>query len=109
MSGILASDIPAVGELLESHEGRAGANGVIGAAMHELQQLHRELDVAQATGSELHLTRGGVGTKRRLDAATHRLHVLNEPGALPSRPHERREGLDVVLPEREVTSNRSRL
>ena len=44
---VLAADVAARRELLERDQRRAAADAVVGAAVHELQQLHGELDVAQ--------------------------------------------------------------
>ena len=50
-----AIDVAAVGELLERVERRRRADRAVGAAVHELQQLHRELDVADAAAAALQL------------------------------------------------------
>ena len=76
--GVLAPHVAAGGQGREAVEGRAGAQGLVGSAVHELQQLHRELDVAQPAGAELELA---VGLGRRdvlLDTAAHGLHVVDE-------------------------------
>ena len=53
--GVLRVDVPPVGHLAERVERvRAPQCGVV-PAVHELQQLHRELDVADATPTALHL------------------------------------------------------
>ena len=50
----------------------------VGPAVHELQELDGELDVAQAAATELELTVGLLGRHVLLDAPTHRLDVLDE-------------------------------
>ena len=47
----------------------AGAQRLVGPAVHELEQLHRELDVAQPAGAELELA---VGLGRGMCCSTRR-------------------------------------
>ncbi len=53
---VATPDVPALGQRSQRLERRGAAQLGIGPAVHELQQLHGELDVAQATGTELELT-----------------------------------------------------
>ncbi len=57
--------------------------------MHELQQLHAELDVAQPAGPQLELAVGLAGGHVLLDPAAHRLDVLDEVLAAGGLPDER--------------------
>ena len=55
LGGVGRVDVAAVGEVLERVERRRRADARVGATVHELQQLHRELDVADATATALDL------------------------------------------------------
>ena len=71
----------------QRHQGGRESAGLVGPAVHQLQQLHRELDVAQAAGAELELA-VAIGLRDVvLDPAAHRLHVVDERLALRRRPH----------------------
>ena len=56
--GVGALDVAAVGELVQRVEGRGRAHGGVVATVHELEQLHRELDVADAAATALELAVG---------------------------------------------------
>ena len=51
---------------------------VVGQPVHELQQLHGELDVAQAARAELELHVDLVGRDVLGDALAHALHDVDE-------------------------------
>ena len=70
--------------------------------MHELEQLHRELDVAQAARSELELPGPLVGSDVLFDAPPHGLHVADEVRSACGAPHHRRDGLRVRLAQLRV-------
>ncbi len=74
--------------------------------MHELQQLDRELDVAQAAAAELEFALAQFGGHELLDAPAHRLHLGHERIPLGRRPHHRTECLDVAATEIEVAGHR---
>ena len=106
---VLAPHVAAGGERGQPVERGAGAQGLVGPSVHELQQLHRELDVAQAPGAELELA---VGLGRRdvlLDPAAHRLHVVDEVGPARRLPHHRLHRIAVGLPDSEVPRDRAGL
>ena len=69
------------------------------AAVHQLQQLNRELDVAQPAGAEFDLAGPHACGHVLDDAPAHRLHLGNEVLALARRPHHRHQRLDVLLAE----------
>ena len=46
--GVGPAHVAAVGQRRQRGQGGRAADGVVAAAVHQLQQLHRELDVAQA-------------------------------------------------------------
>ena len=73
---VAPADVAAVDQGLQRPQRGGAAQRVVAAAVHELQQLHRELDVAQTAGAELELA---VPVLRRdvLDA---------RGGASPERP-----------------------
>ncbi len=56
--GVLAADVSPVGERSEPVQRRAGPERLVRPAVHELQQLDGEFDVAQATAPELELAIG---------------------------------------------------
>ena len=103
--GVLAPDVAPGGQRGQPVERGAGAQRLVGAAVHELEQLHRELDVAQPAGAELELAVGlgrrgcaarpaGASPARRrrscsrLDGLPH--HRLHGVAVAPARPRGRR-------------------
>src|SRR5690606_17419114 len=106
---VLASHVPAGGELAERGERAAAADRLVGATVHELEELDRELDVAQAALAQLELAVRLRSGHVVLDAAAHRLRVLDE--VLPARrgPHERRDRVLVRTPQVSVPRDRARL
>ena len=77
--------------------------------MHELQELHRKLDVTQATRPELDLA---IRVRRRHvfeHSTSHCLDVGDESFALRRSPDERGNRVDIRPPERGVAGNGSRL
>ena len=75
--------------------------------MHELEQLDRELDVAQPARAELELALGLVGGDVVDDPAPHRLGVLDEPLALDRAPDHRLDHVDVLPAQVEVAGHRA--
>ncbi len=76
--GVGAADVALVGQGGQGGERGGDAEPLVGPAVHELQQLDGELDVAQAPGAELELAARHVLGQRVDDPAAHRLHVLDE-------------------------------
>ncbi len=74
----------------------------VGAAVHELQQLDAELDVAQTARAELELTGGLPVGHVLLDPPAHRLDVLDEVVAAGGAPHEGGDRALVGLAQLEV-------
>ena len=73
--GVVPADVAALGQRGQRRQGGRAAQRLVGAAVYQLQQLDRELDVAQAAGAELDLPwrlvrRAGVATTRRRMACT---------------------------------------
>ena len=101
-----------VAELSECGEGRqrsALVDAVVGRAVHELQQLHRELDVADAAGPELDLHVDLIGRDVLRDSLAHALHGLDEALATRTRPDLRRDTGDVPAAELEISGEGPRL
>ncbi|CAB4946619.1 unannotated protein [freshwater metagenome] len=104
---VVAADIPPRGERLERGERRGASQHHVSAAVHQLQELHRELNVAQPAGTQLDFA---VNLTRRdvlLDPASHCLHIGDEVVAVGGRPHPRQRGADVVVSERTVAGARA--
>ncbi|CNG87318.1 Uncharacterised protein [Mycobacterium tuberculosis] len=95
---VVAPDVAAPRQGLQRVEGGPAAQGLVGAAVHELEQLHRELDVAQPARPELQLPFGvgGAPVQVGLDAAPHGLDVLDEALALGGLPHDRGDRVEVA-------------
>src|SRR5690606_40685895 len=70
------ADVAALGESVERVEGRTLPDPVVHLAVHELQQLDRELDVAPTARSELELHDDLVGGEVLQHALPHPLHRL---------------------------------
>jgi hypothetical protein len=96
LGGVVAADVPVRRQRLQCLQGVRAAQPVVGPTVHELEQLHGELDVAQPTRTELELAAPRVGRQCRLDPSAHLLHVDHEVVATGSRPHERRDGHGVL-------------
>ena len=107
--GVGAADIALVGEGGQGGERGGDAQPLVGPAVHELQQLDGELDVAQAAGAELELAARHVLGERVDDPAAHRLHVLDEVLPLRDPPHQRRDRVRVPLAEEQVARCGARL
>ena len=104
--GVVAADVPAGGEGGQAVEGGAGAQRLVGAAVHELEELHRELHVAQPTWPELDLAVGLGRGDVLLDPATHGLHVVDEVLAARRLPHHGLHGIAVRLSDTGVPGDR---
>ena len=95
LGGVVAADVAVGRQRLERLEGVGAAQRLVGAAVHQLQQLDGELHVPQAAGPELELAVAVRGRQRLLDPAAHLLHVDHEVVALrrlptPAAPSPRR-------------------
>ena len=82
------------------------AERLVAAAVHQLEQLDRELDVAQPTHPELELPVGLAGRDGLDDPAPHGLHVADEPVASGDAPDEGGDQLDELLAELQVAGHR---
>ena len=69
--GILTPDVSARREVRERGECVARADGLVGAPMHELEQLDREFDVAQSALAEFQFAVGLGDRDVGLDACPH--------------------------------------
>ena len=106
VGAVVTPDVAAARERGQRVEGRRRPQGGIGAAVHELEQLHGELDVAQSAAAELELAVGVIGTDVLLDAAAHGLDVGDEVGAARGGPHHGRDRLGVGLAQLGVAGHR---
>ena len=76
---VVAPHVAVAGQVGERAQGGRGADLLVDPAVHQLQQLDGELDVAQAAAAQLELA---LGLRRRdvvLDAAAHGLHLADQP------------------------------
>lgn len=96
LGGVGAADVAAGGEGVQGVEGGAGVQGGVAAAVHELEQLDGELDVAQAAGAEFELAVDLGGGDVVDDAAAHLLDVGDEVLAFGGLPDQRAYGGDVL-------------
>ena len=67
--------------------------------MHELEELHGELDVTQAAGAQLDLPPGLRRGQGLFHPAPHGLDVFDEVFPLGGMPDHGGERVDVLLPE----------
>lgn len=105
LGGVGAADVAAGGQGVEGVEGAAGVQGGVAAAVHELEQLDGELDVAQPAGAEFELPVDLGGRDVVDDAAAHLLDVGDEVLAFGGLPDQGRYGRDVLGAERLVAGD----
>ena len=106
---VVPADVPAVGERGQRFDGRRHVQRLVVASVHQLQQLHGELDVAQAAGAQLEFARAHRGRHQLLDPAAHRLHLGYEILTLAGGPHHGLESLDVAPAQIHVADGGPRL
>ena len=102
-------DVPTLAQRVQRRQRLRDAQRLVSPAVDELQQLHRELDVAQAAAAQFDVALGDPGRDVLDDPPAHRPHVGDEPGALGGRPHHRGDDIAVGGAERSVPGDRSRL
>ncbi len=93
--GVVPPDVAAGRQRHERGQRAAHPQRRIDAAVHHLEQLDGELDVAQAAAAELELPLGLRGRDVGLDPAAHGLHLADEARPVAGRPDERPERVDV--------------
>ena len=106
---VVAADVAALAERGQRVDRRRHVQRFVVAAVHQLQQLDRELDVAQPTGTEFDLAGPHSCGHVLDDAPAHRLHLGNEVLPFARRPHHRHQRIDVLLAELSVTDRGPRL
>ena len=107
--GVVAADVAAVAQRFQRGQGRRDPKRLVAAAVHELEQLHRELHVAQPARAELDVALRDVDRDVLEHPAAHRAHVGDEAVAFGGRPDHRRDRVDVRLAQREITGDRTGL
>ncbi len=86
---LVGLDVPAGGELRERVERGGGADGRVVPAVHELEELHRELDVADAAAPPLHLAvREAAALHLSLRPGLHGPHRANRVRVEDLRPDD---------------------
>ena len=103
------ADVPLGDERVERIERSALADPVIREPVHELEQLHREFDVADAAGSELELVRHVRRRNVLRDALAHPLDAVDEVLACRAGPDLRLDRAHIGLAERGIPGDRARL
>ena len=103
------ADVALGDEGVERREGAALTDPIIGQAVHELEQLHGELDVADAAGAELDLVGDLAGGNVLGDPLAHALHAVDEVLARGARPDLGLNGGHVRLAELQVSGDRAGL
>ncbi len=87
--GVVGGDVPAAGHLGQGGQGGGRAQLGVGAAVHELEGLHRELDVADAARAALDVALGSTlpAQLRRRPVAqrSQRPQVVRRPPPTPQR------------------------
>ncbi len=78
LAGLRAHDVAGVREGHQRRERAAVPDGLVALAVHELEELHRELDVADPARPELDLLVQLVGRDVVRDARAHPLHLPDE-------------------------------
>ncbi len=86
---VVPTHVPVGGECLQRREGGSGADPRVGPAVDELEQLDRELDVAQAAAPQFELPVGLAGRDVVEHPAAHGAGGVHEAVALGGRPDER--------------------
>ena len=109
LGGLLTADVAAFGECREGGQRAGLVDRVVGRTVHELQQLHGELDVAKPSGSELDLHVDLVGGDVLGDPLAHALHRLDESLATRTRPDLGRHAGRVACAEFGIAGERPRL
>ena len=87
LGAVGAADVAAADQRPQPHQGAGQPQVGVGPAVHQLQQLHRELDVPQPAGAELELPVPLPLRDVVLDPAAHGLHVVDERLPAGRRPH----------------------
>ncbi len=106
---LFARDVSAFGQRAQRFEGGAGAQRLIGPPVHQLQHLHGELDIAQASPAEFDLTVLERFRNEVLDAFAHLLAVIDEIVAFGRRPDEWTGHVHVGLAESRIAGDGTRL
>ena len=99
VGGVVAADVSPGAQCGQRVDRRCDVQRLVVAAVHQLQQLDRELDVAQSAGTEFELAGAFPCGDEFLDAPSHGLHLGDEVLALAGRPHHGHHRRDVLRAE----------
>src|SRR6188472_939913 len=91
---VLTSDVAVIDQGLQCRQGGTGPQPLVYPSMHQLQQLDRKLDVAQAALPQLELSTLITSRDVRHDPLTHRLRIGDEVFPLRSSPDHRRHKIN---------------
>ncbi len=102
LGGVGAADVAAGGQRGDGRGGVAAAQGLVGLAVHQLQQLDGEFDVAQPAAAQLDLPLLLLGGDVFGDPAAHGADGLHEAFPAGGGPDQRRDGRLVAGAELRV-------
>ena len=94
---VVAPDVAAGAQSGQRVNRRRHMQRLVGATVHQLQELHRELDVPQPAAAEFDLAGAHVGGHQLLHPSPHGLDFADEILALASVPDHRHQRFDVLL------------
>ena len=103
---VLAAHVPVVDQGLQGRQRGPDPQPLVDPAVHQLQQLDGELDVAQSALAQLELPTGVAGRDVRDDPLAHRLRVGDEVLPIGGAPHHRSHHVDEVPAQLEVAGAR---
>ena len=103
---VLTPDIAALAQCGQRVHRRGHVQRLVAATVHQLQQLHGELHVAQSAGAELDLAGADTGGHQLLYSPAHRLHFDHEVITFAGDPDHRHQRGQVALAEFRVTNCR---
>ena len=106
---VRAAHVAALRQHPQSIQSGGRTQRLVTAAVHQLQQLHGELDVTQAARAALDLPVPFVRPYAVDDAPPHRPYVLDRLRALRGMPDQRTQDGQPLLAERDVAGRRTGL
>ena len=106
LCSLRATNVTSTGEGSQGRQGTGLPHLRVGLAMHELQELNGELDVAQAAGPKLELHIHLVSWDVRGHSLAHALYRLDEVLPAGAIPHLGRQSLNVLSSKITISGQR---